>query len=74
VLLLDTPVQVLPASRMELLGSPAMAGELRQVHRISDAGESVGDMKHLYRRTAAPAIREAALLPSHSKPLIGDLH
>ena len=56
---------------MELLGSPAMAGELRH---ISDAGESVGDMKHLYRRTAAPAIREAALLPSHTKPLMGDLH
>ena len=75
VLLFDALVPLLPGRRLQLLGALAMAGELRDVHRVAGTGETLSDEAQLYRRNAEPVDKKEAPRPSgKAKTFILDLH
>ena len=52
VRLLDARVPLAPGRAPQLLGRPAMPGELAAVDRVAGAGEPLGDEAQLDRRAA----------------------
>ena len=64
VLLLHGGAPVLPAGRLELVGGAAMARQLRHVHGVAGASQTLRHEAHLHRRPAEAVDQEEAQPPS----------